>query len=248
MNRKEKVKIIFLLSSFTLFLSFLIFLFFGSVNLSLAIVESSLFWTGVITMIYKNFSVFYKNTRDIKLFTSIFIIYFVIHELFFGIYVSLTSGIIPGFNLIMLSYSYSQPFTPNEYFFTMASSPSLILFIQGIEVSLTPLSTFYGILISTMLAYSISELAYLRKYKSLASFIPLSSIAIFSASSCCLTLPSLLVILFFSSNLSLFYLFANFLGSWTGFIITYYILPFIAVIGLYLISKSIMKVSKCKLN
>ncbi|MEM1627244.1 MAG: hypothetical protein QXV69_08265 [Sulfolobaceae archaeon] len=201
-------------------------------------------------ILYNYILTFYYKSKDIKVFIIVFITYFIVHEAIFGLYTSFATGFnLPAFSLILVSFSYSQPFTAINYPFVVTSSPSIIVFVHGVEFSFTPLSIIYGVILASFIGYSVSGLVYLRKFRSLTYFIPITSLSIVSASSCCLTLPSLVAIMLFSSNLELFGILANFLGSWIGFVISYYLLPLISIFALYLISRSIRRVSeKCKLD
>jgi hypothetical protein len=192
------------------------------------------FWSGLLLIIYKK--LFYFIKFNSKIFLISFSIFLLLHETLFGIYTSLYSGY-PNVFSIGIGYDYFISKSAFDFITAISFSPALWMFIKGVLVEVIPINLFYGVILSILFAFSVDSIIKLKRKK--AGILPIGILGLSSASSCCLSIPTLISILVFSSNLLLLKSIMNLLTSFLGYVTSFYLLPILTIVALYLFSKSL---------
>ncbi|BCS92615.1 MAG: hypothetical protein MjAS7_1223 [Metallosphaera javensis (ex Sakai et al. 2022)] len=225
----------------------------------LSIISSVTFWIGVGIAVPVPFyeETFLKVKKGIAYIISS-VVYLTFHVLLYGIFynVVLAEGLgqkLSIYPFLSAGFGVSVPTSPILFPYWVSTSLGFWVFIGPFESDTTPYSLFMGILLSLLLGANVSRLMYLRRlikdYKrSLAILTALPTIAIVSGTSCCLSLPSIIVYIVGAASGTIYSLLAV-LASPVFFVLSYFGLPLGSLVILYLSLKDMNKwISKIESN
>lgn len=220
--------------------------------LYLSTVSAISFWSAIALLIPTSF---YKSilpdSRKSKAYWISFSIYSAFHIIAYGIFYAMILGYIGFFPYF--SYGVGAAVTPPwPYFISWeATSPGYWFFIGGYESDGTPFATFMGVLLALTIAANIERLSNMYKVLKSTRVLPtniivIPSIGIFSGTSCCLSLPTVLIYMT-ALSIGVVNSILAFLASPVYFSLVYYGLPIMSIVLLYLNLKVIIKItSKCR--
>lgn len=220
-------------SIFMMIFSFLVF-WLTQPFLTTSFLTSLLFWGGLFILTYTLIgNIFVKN----KIFYITLGVYLIFHLFIFGIYFVALSGFVKGF---YAGIGYSVYTSRDLWSFVnyISFSPAIFFFIGNIEVDIIPIILYYGLVIGSLLGYGFSTV---RGQKKVLGII--GGISLISASSCCASVPTIIVVALLSTDTSLLLTIFRFFGDPIGYALIFYILPTISVFAIYHITNALRKAS-----
>lgn len=157
------------------------------------------FWLGIGYLIPRKFydDIFWKIKKGRAYWISA-TLYLIFHVLVYGFFYYFLLGYFT-FTPIFTAYIGAAVPTPPLYLpYWESYSPGVAIFIGGYEADIVPFSLFIGILLAFLLGANIQKVLELRKLinsrKSLSkALIGAPLLAIVSGTSCCLSLPSIII-------------------------------------------------------
>ncbi|WP_048057594.1 hypothetical protein [Metallosphaera cuprina] len=204
-----------------------------------SVISSFAFWIGVGLTIPTSFyyTTFVKVKKGLPYLLTMST-YLLFHVLLYGIFynVILTEGLgqkILFYPFFSLGFGVAVPTSPPLFLYWVSTSPGFWTFIGPFESDTTPYSLFVGIILSLLLGANVVTLLKLRTLikdvkKSLLTLTAIPTLAIVSGTSCCLSLPSIVLYVIGIASGSI-YSILGIIASPIFFALSYYGLPLASV-------------------
>ncbi|WP_054846213.1 hypothetical protein [Sulfuracidifex tepidarius] len=156
-------------------------------------------WTGIAVIIPDRFyTVIWKNVRKTKAYWISFSLYLFFHVTLYGIFYNIVLG---GFNFFLyFGYGVGAAVPPPPYLFLywVSTSPAFFTFIGPYESDVTPYTVFIGLILAALIGANVEKIFELRRLlqerkRALSMLVAVPSLGVVSGTSCCLSLPSILI-------------------------------------------------------
>ncbi|QIW25167.1 hypothetical protein EWF20_14130 [Sulfolobus sp. S-194] len=215
------------------------------------------FWLGLWMLIPKKFFDLTWNIKKGRGYWISFSLYLLFHLLLYGFFYYIILGAF--IYLPIYSIYVDASITPPIQFFLywITNSPAIGIIIAGYEIGIFPFTTFIGILLALLIGANIEKILKLKNllnaYKRSTALITIPTLGVVSGTSCCLSLPSL-IIYFVALDIGVISSVLPILASSIYFVFIWYGLPISSVLILLLNLKDINKVvnkletSKCEIR
>lgn len=161
---------------------------------------SSLFFWSAIALLIPNkfFKMVWNDVKKTKAYWVPFSIYLFFHVTLYGIFYNLILGGFNFFPYFGYGVGASIPTPPYLFVYWVSLSPAFFSFIGPYESDVTPYSLFLGLLLSTLIGANVQRIIELRKLikerkRSLITITAVPSLGVISGTSCCLSLPSIII-------------------------------------------------------
>ncbi len=217
----------------------LIFYFASSVNLLFASLFSSFsFWLAISLLVPKGFyHMVWREVNKTKAYWISFALYLFFHVTLYGIFYNMILG---GFLFFpYFGYGIGASVPPPLYLFVYwtSTSPAFFTFIGPYESDVSPYTIFLGIILALLIGANIEKILELRRLinerrRSLSALVAVPSLGIVSGTSCCLSLPSILIYIAAVST-GTFSSVVGILSSPIFFFFTYFGLPVGSILLLF---------------
>ncbi|WP_236752694.1 hypothetical protein [Acidianus sp. HS-5] len=232
--------------------------YYASFNRSLIFTTSAIsslsFWFAVLLLIPNRFFKLVLNVKRAKAYWISLGLYLFFHVTLYGFFYGIILGLDIFIPVVTVNYGVGIPPSSILLFpYWESLSPAINIILLGYEDVISPFITFIGVILALLLAANIEKILELKREvsrrKASAVLIGAPLIGVVSGTSCCLSLPSI-IIYFVALDLGVVFSVLPILASPVYFAFVWYGLPigsvFLLLENLIEMNKVLRKLSKRK--
>ena len=208
------------------------------------------FWSAIWLMIPKRFfDMVWREVKKGKGYKISAILYFAFHVTLYGFFYGVILGYVAYAPVYYASIGFTVPPPPQYFLLWQTENVGVTMFIAGYEADILPFEFFVGIILALLIGANIERILELRSLlmarKKSATLIMVPTLGVVSGTSCCLSLPSILIYLV-ALDVGIIYDVLPILASFVYYVFAFDFLPLASVLILFFNLKDLNKVILCK--
>ncbi len=156
-------------------------------------------WSAIAFAVPRSFyRMAWINVKKTKAYWISFSLYLFFHVTLYGIFYNMILGGFNFFPYFGYGVGAAVPTPPYLFLYWDSISPAFFTFIGPYESDVTPYTFFVGIVLAMLIGANVERLFELKKLiderkRSISTLVAVPSLGIVSGTSCCLSLPSILI-------------------------------------------------------